>query len=183
MAITKTMEGRRRAGRMAVARTSSYRGLDQTSKKVIPAGKSALTLHASVLAFGSPSTRSGEPMRSGPPTIAAPRWSAGRRSVRAAGLANLAIAGRARLGMGLANPSARRVHAPIARGVQGRRSAAPWRLPALHFLLRRDEENGTGQPAPSPKRGAERWLAAGSRALINLKNLSGRAAYILSTFE
>jgi len=45
---------------------------------------------------------------------------------------------------GLASLSARRVHAPIARGVQGRRSAAPWRLPALHFLLRSGKEFGKG---------------------------------------
>ena len=74
------------------------------------------------------------------------RWSAGRRSVRAASLANSPLAGRARLGAGLANLLARRVHAPIARGVQGRRSAAPWHLPALHSLPREGcaRKNGTG---------------------------------------
>src|SRR5215212_9413419 len=48
---------------------------------------------------------------------------------------------RARLGMGLASPSLQGAFArPDRKGwAQGRRSAAPWRLPALHFSLRRGE--------------------------------------------
>ena len=69
-----------------------------------------------------------------------------------------ATAGRARLGAGLANLLMRRVHAPIARGVQGRRSAAPWRLPALHFSSSEGIRN-SGRVSPHPdKWAAERWL-------------------------
>jgi hypothetical protein len=70
-----------------------------------------------------------------------------------------AIAGRARLGAGLANPLMRRVGSPIARGAQGRRSAAPWRLPALHFpSLGRVRKTGRVFPHPN-EWVAERWLS------------------------
>jgi hypothetical protein len=95
------------------------------------------------------------------------RWSAGRRSGSVAGLRKPSDHRPRAPRDGFRKPVlARRVGAPIARGAreasqasQGRRSAAPRRLPALHFPLRRDEEKGTGAAHAEPNnRAAERWL-------------------------
>jgi hypothetical protein len=69
-----------------------------------------------------------------------------------------ATAGRARLRTGLASLSdkARSVSGLTHRAPQGRRSAAPWRLPALHFSLRR----GTGI-----REGCTRTLTNGRRSV------------------
>ena len=72
----------------------------------------------------------------------------------------LVTAGRARLGAGLANLLATARTRSRSQGARkGRRSAAPWHLPALHSLPREGEEKrDRGVPAPPPTGLAERWL-------------------------
>ena len=103
------------------------------------------------------------------------RWSAGRRSVRAVGLANPLLRD-ARASGWASQPhpdnragrlsQSRRVRGalgfPIARETP-RGLANPWRLPALHSLFREGEGNGRRVYPHPNERVAERWLPATSR--------------------
>src|ERR1043166_6216812 len=94
-------------------------------------------------------------------------------------------AGRARLRMGLANPSASARWVPRSQGApQGRRSAAPWRLPALHSphptLPRKrgrvregGRKTGQGNPRPCLETGGGA-LASRDRELIDRIELDDR---------
>src|SRR5581483_6650685 len=81
------------------------------------------------------------------------RWSAGRRSAPAVGLASLPHVRRARLGAGFATLSSkeRRAVPPDRKGGQ-RGLASPWRLPALHSPFGETEKGTPAYPGPSRMR-------------------------------